>query len=299
MLLERFMMKICEEGEMRLDITDEERDEIIDKLIDDYIRSVFRDRRSAPARLLTLISRLRRTAILLITDILEEFSQSDFRPAFFELGIGSEGENSLESYVIKTPEGGDIRLYGKVDRVDTYKKGDDVYVRIVDYKTGSHDISLKDVEKGHELQMLLYLFAIWKSADKDFIEKIGAENGEIYPAGVQYYKVKMPEITMSGKPESEHLKAELQKKLERTGLSLDDVDIISAANRMGGTRYSPGEMLTLGHFGDLVNQVEEIVNDITGQMRSGSAKAEWKNPDKEQCSYCSMQPICRKGKNNG
>lgn len=299
MLLERFMMKICEEGEMRLDITEEERDEIIDKLIDDYIRSVFRDRRSAPARLLTLISRLRRTAILLITDILEEFSQSDFRPAFFELEIGAEGDNALESYVIKTPEGGDIRLYGKVDRVDTYKKGDDVYVRIVDYKTGSHDISLKDVEKGRELQMLLYLFAIWKSSDTAFLQKIGAEEGEIYPAGVQYYKVKMPDITMSEKPDADQLRGELQKKLVRTGLSLEDEDIISAANRMGGARYSPGEMLTLERFGDLVGQVEEIVTDITGQMRSGDAKARWKNPDKDQCSYCCMQPICRKGKNNG
>ncbi|MBQ8696621.1 MAG: PD-(D/E)XK nuclease family protein, partial [Clostridia bacterium] len=276
-----------------------ERDEIIDRLIDDYIRSVFREKRAASPRLLTLITRLRRTAILLISDILEEFGQSDFCPAFFELGIGFEGDNTLESYVINTPDGTDIRLYGKVDRVDTYKKGDDVYVRIVDYKTGSHDISLEDVEKGRELQMLLYLFAIWKSSDSSFREKIGAERGDIYPAGVQYYKIKMPDVSLSSKPAEDELTHTLQEKLERTGLSLDDEEIVSAANKLGGNRYSPGEMLTLERFGALVTRVEEIVTDITGQMRSGEAKAEWKNPDKDQCSYCSMQPICRKGKNNG
>ena len=295
LLLERFMQKICEGGEMRLDINEDECGELIDDLIDDYICAVFRDKRTAPARLLTLISRLRRTALLLINEILEEFRQSDFRPEFFELNVGYNNEDSLESYIIETPDGGTVSLRGKVDRVDTYKKGDDVYVRIIDYKSGSKDIKLSDVEKGHELQMLLYLFAIWKTKDAAFIKKIGAENGEIRPAGVQYYKVKMPDLIENSQPDRDTLLSTLYGKIVRTGLSLSDSDIIDAANRSGGKRYSPGELISLERFGELVGEVEAVIADITGQMRSGQAKAEWKNADKDECQYCTMQPICRKG----
>lgn len=295
MLMERFMMRLCQDGSMALDMSESEREEIIDELIDDYICAIFRDRRSAPPRLLTLISRLRRTALLLIGDVLEEFAQSDFRPAFFELGIGYTGDNTLDSYVINTPDGGSISLRGKVDRVDTYKKGEDVYVRIIDYKTGSHDIRLADVEKGEGLQMLLYLFAIWKTGDEQFRRKLGAENGEILPAGVQYYKVRMPDVIEKVQPDKDELISTLTGKISRTGMSLNDEEIIAAANKPGGRRYSPGELLTLERFGDLVTQVEDVIAEIAGRMRSGAAKAEWNGNGRKECEYCKMQPICRKG----
>lgn len=295
MLMERFMMRICEGGGMTLDISISEREKIIDELIDDYICAIFRDKRSVPPRLLTLINRLRRTALLLIDDILEEFEHSDFRPAFFELGIGFDGENTVDSYVINTPDGGSISLRGKVDRVDTYKKGDDVYVRIVDYKTGSHDIRLSDIEKGEELQMLLYLFAIWKTNDEGFTRRLGAENGEILPAGVQYYKVRMPNVIETVQPDKDELVASLKGKISRTGMSLNDETVISAANKSGGKRYSPGQLLTLGQFGELVTQVEDVVTELTGNMRSGIADARWNGDPKKECQYCKMLPICRKG----
>ncbi len=294
MLLERFMSKICEDGEMRTDITDGERDELIDSLIDEYIRSVFRERRAASPRLLTLISRLRRTAILLIDNIMDEFRNSDFRPAFFELEISESGENALDSYVIETPNGGTVRLYGKIDRVDTYKKGDDVYVRIVDYKTGNHDIKLSDIEKGKDLQMLLYLFAIWKTKDADFIRKIGAENGEIIPAGVEYYMAKNPGLNLYRAQGEEELRKALSARIARNGIALADEEVLTASDKSEDRRFTPKTLIALEEFGDILSKIEDTVCEISRQMRSGEAKAEWKGPEKEPCKYCSMQPVCRK-----
>lgn len=60
------------------------------------------------ARLRTLMARLRRTALLLIENILEEFQHSDFRPAFFELSISDsakEGGPCVSPYAVTLPDG--------------------------------------------------------------------------------------------------------------------------------------------------------------------------------------------------
>lgn len=130
---------------------------------------------------------------MLIENILEEFQHSDFRPAFFELSISDsakEGGPCVSPYAVTLPDGKKIRLYGKIDRVDAYQKDGKIYIRIVDYKTGSKNLSMDLIEKGQEMQMLLYLFAIWKNKDPAFLEQLGAQGREIVPAGAQYYIAK-------------------------------------------------------------------------------------------------------------
>ena len=58
------------------------------------------------------------------------------------------------------PTGQKILLRGSVDRVDILKKGEENYIRIIDYKTGSKEFKLSDILYGLNLQMLIYLYAI-------------------------------------------------------------------------------------------------------------------------------------------
>ena len=62
-------------------------------------------------------------------------------------------EENLNSYYIQyiiaeLPDGTFAHIYGVADRVDICRKGNDVYVRVVDYKSGKKDFSLKDIELG-------------------------------------------------------------------------------------------------------------------------------------------------------
>ena len=289
MLLERFMSHICNEGEIRLDISKEETEEIIDALIEDYIRRVFGDKRNAGARLLTLITRLRRTSLLLINNILDEFRNSDFRPAFFELQISTRDDDSVAPVKIPLPDGTNVFLYGKIDRVDTLKKGDDVYIRIVDYKTGNKTLSLDRLRKGQEMQMILYMYSLWKTKDKKFIEKIGAEKGEIIPAGVEYYIAKAPVKSFLCKTPSEEVIDAADRAICRNGIRIcEDTENDIA------TRYDVKDVCTLEQFGKLSDEITKTVSEITLSIKSGESSAKWLGDEKNECEYCDMRPICRK-----
>ena len=55
-----------------------------------------------------------------------------------------------------------------VKAMDLYENGDEIYVRIVDYKTGKHEFSFREVLDGTDIQLILYLFAVVSSKPDRF-----------------------------------------------------------------------------------------------------------------------------------
>ena len=102
-------------------------------------------------------------------------------PTHFELSFGSYpgmGERDRQStttpYAIDDPEtGDDVRLAGKIDRIDRTADGSFV---VFDYKTGRMP-SVADIDTGLNLQLPLYLLAA-----ESLFEKIGLREG----AGAAY-----------------------------------------------------------------------------------------------------------------
>lgn len=76
-------------------------------------------------------------------------------PAHIEEGFGGFGSPDVTIEVGGEP----IRLIGKIDRIDRVDEGGAPSYLVLDYKTGSTDIPLKQIEKGRSLQMLIYLEA--------------------------------------------------------------------------------------------------------------------------------------------
>jgi len=272
-------------------------EKIVDEIIKDYLRQVLRDKQQISARLQTLIKRLRRTALLLIENILDEFRHSDFRPAFFELSISEpkvQDDLSIAPHAVTLPDGKQVYLYGKIDRVDCYQKNGSVYIRIVDYKTGVKNLSLDLIEKGQEMQMLLYLFAIWKTKDQAFLEKLGVKDGELLPAGIQYYIAKASSLKLDNPQNAQDIYEEAKKKIIRNGILLNDDDVLYAMDKTGTGQYLTKEVRTLEQFGEMVRSIEKNICELGCQLKSGTAKAEWKGDPAHPCAYCDMKPVCRK-----
>ncbi|MBR5314405.1 MAG: PD-(D/E)XK nuclease family protein, partial [Clostridia bacterium] len=306
-ILERFMAAITDEDGFHADIEDGKVVELVDEVVNEYISSIFGNLNEHSARLMQLLNRLRRTTLLLVRNILAEFRQSDFVPTFFELPIYNDKEGGISPYEIELEDGSKLLLHGFVDRVDTYKKGKDVYVRIVDYKSGDKKFSFNDIEKGLNIQMLLYLFAVWNTKEEWFKERIKCE-GEILPAGILYHSAQAPLMDVSNESELDSVYDKALKSISKSGLLLRDIDVLKAMDKEMKGLYIPFKtnkdgslaktdyLITIEEFGNLANRIDGILKNIGKNIKTGKVEAKPIEEDSQEspCRYCRMKPICRR-----
>jgi ATP-dependent helicase/nuclease subunit B len=308
-ILECFMTSVKTDNGIRTDLTDTEIELISDKIINEYIGSVIHNTADRSNRILQLFRRLKRTSMLLIRNLLDEFGQSNFVPSFFELPIRFGDGEAAEPFSVPLPDNTNAYVFGKVDRVDTYKKGNDVYIRVVDYKTGVKDFSLSDIELGLNLQMLLYLFALWLNPSDTFKEKAGCEkNGKILPAGVLYFSASAPELSLEKEENKDTVTSKANSALTRKGLLIDDKEILGAMEKSFGGNYIPVKLKadgnftaaspvqTLEGFGSIMRDISDTINKLGKQLKDGRADAlPQKKSGHNACEYCPQKPICRIG----
>ena len=149
--------------------------------------------------------------------------QSRFRPADYELPIGhpdGETEEGVRPLTLTLPDGARISVQGKVDRVDVCRENGRTYLRVVDYKTGSKQFDLSQVAEGLNLQMLIYLMAIWENG--------GERYGPVTPAGVLYLPARLPLVSVPRDTQGEELEKAQTRAMRMNGLLLDDPAVIEA-----------------------------------------------------------------------
>ena len=87
----------------------------------------------------------------------EQVRRGNFIPTGFETEFGDESIKPI-SYTLKN--GKDIKLVGKIDRIDVFKGENSDFLRIIDYKSSKRDIDLNQVYAGLQLQLFVYMNAI-------------------------------------------------------------------------------------------------------------------------------------------
>ena len=158
-ILERLFSYLSSEGKRITDIDEEETLSAVKDITAKYIEDISPDGSEHTPRMKHLFDRLYNAVLILVKNLQKEFSQSEFNPRFFEFQITEKDENAPSPIKFTAQNGTRIALYGNIDRVDTYEDNGNVYVRVVDYKTGSKDFSLESIEYGLNMQMLIYLFS--------------------------------------------------------------------------------------------------------------------------------------------
>lgn len=306
-ILEKVIAALFSDSEKRQNITDDELKALIDKVVKEILGGIFGDQSELNARFGALVSRLNRTVLLLVKNILKEFENSDFIPRFFELNIG-KGEKGTSPFEVTLSDGTRLKINGIVDRVDTYEKDGDVFVRVVDYKTGTREHSLKNISLGLDMQMLLYLFSLCKNGANGFKNSLGiSENGKIHPAGVLYQPSYVPTMSVDNDKTPEESLSLFEKKLTRFGILLDRPEILDAMEHGLSSNFIPvtvkkdalsvskGELKSLEGFGELMSEVTDILTKIGERLKHGAASAvPLKTPAIDACQYCEMRVVCRK-----
>jgi len=269
--------------------------QLVERRIADYVRLYFGGLEEKSQRFQYLFRRLSREVHQVAADMAEELRCSAFTPLDFELTFGKEGDLPP---VELTGDGVDLILSGAVDRVDGWIRGDALYLRVVDYKTGRKQFSLSDIWYGLGMQMLLYLFTLARHGGDHY------GNRAIVPAGALYAPARDQTVLASKRSTAEEVEKLRRKDLTRSGLILRDPILIEAMEHGEGLRFLPvkfakdgspqgDSLVTAQELMRLERHVEEALlswgremgqGDIVPLPHSGSAAL--------PCDYCDYRMAC-------
>lgn len=264
--------------------------------IEQYVQHELHNFQSRNARFRYLFARLRRTAYAVIDQVAKELRCSDFVPLEFELSFGDGG--TLPAVVVSEPDG-ELRIGGKVDRVDGWVKDGKLYLRVVDYKSGRKEFDLSAVKMGLDIQMLLYLFTLQKEGAAHF-------GREIEPAGVLYLPARDEILSAERNITPERLQSEREKTLRRSGLLLAEPAVLQAMEhdsltephflplRVGRDGQLSGSIASAAQLGRLGRYVEELLHQIAGEIRQGNIDADpcCRSEEDSACQFCDWADAC-------
>ncbi len=279
-------------GDSLFNLTDENRLAEIKAIMAAYLADKLGGEEKS-SRFMRLYEMLAQTINDVAARLTEEFKVSKFRPVDFELKIGCDGD--IPSYSLDIPTGGRISISGAVDRVDTATVNGKTYVRVVDYKLSGKDFKLSDVMHGLNMQMLIYLFTLWKN---------GAERyGELNPAGVLYYTARAATASGNRGSETADLLEESRKSLRMQGIVLDNKDVVLAMDIRGEGRFIPvtvtdeqmkGDLIGLARLEKLKAKADSLLVEMATELKNGNIAAipAYGANYKNVCQYCDYASVC-------
>ncbi len=289
-----YLHKVMEEFGKELDkkdiyaMTDDELDILMQKKAK-HIAAVFEDGAfliDAKREFLSnqLIQTARRSGQVYVKGI----KQSGFTPIAHEMtfDIGRD----FGPIKIELPDGKNVFLRGKIDRVDKYTIGDEKWFRAVDYKSGRKSIDLTGIMTGENLQLFVYANAL-------------KENIDAKAAGVFYFPLR------NDYTDEEKDRSDVEKL---NGIFVDNANVINGLDTSidaGGkseivnlrfkkdkSPYKSEAIKTRTFFEAALKASMNTAKDLCVMMDAGDMQV---NPiaDKNTsaCAYCDYQNICRFG----
>ncbi|MBR6676455.1 MAG: PD-(D/E)XK nuclease family protein [Clostridia bacterium] len=300
-VLENFMKEAAREKAFPM--SDEAVISRTERLISEYAKKVLPESRTE-GYVDHLFERITGSLHFFAKALNREFSQSRFEPHSFELKVGFSDD--LPAIPIRLENGHDLTVRGIVDRVDILREGGNVYVRVVDYKTGSKTFSLSKVMKGENIQLLLYLFALCNMPDDCSFAKELLPNGErLVPAGAVYFSAKPGDISSDKFISRDETESFALGEISRTGIVLGDTAVIEAMDKELSGEYAPAYLDKKGNlkgsfaeteadFKIIENTITEFLQGVGNRLVTGEAGS---CPTgfgvSSPCKWCAMKPLCR------
>ncbi|MCR4593880.1 MAG: PD-(D/E)XK nuclease family protein [Clostridiales bacterium] len=263
-----------------------------DEIIDRYICEQMGGYEEKPQSFIRRIKLIKKTAFNVLLRLIYEFANCDFVPVDFELEIGKD----VEMYKIPLDDGESICIKGKIDRVDKLVKDGKTYIRIVDYKSTGKKFELGKVFEGINMQMLIYLFALWENGKDKY--------DNIVPAGILYYPAVNPNGLVNNRNmTAEELRNSKKKSFQMKGMVINDPEIIEAMDHIGNRTLieasikdglAVGNVISIENLMRLKDRVDDILRQMVNKLYDGDVDA---NPlvtvSSFPCDFCDYHDVCK------
>lgn len=242
---------------------------------------------------------LKRTAKALLYQV----RQGKFTPDSFEISFSYVED--MESVNFRLSEEEKMHLRGRIDRIDTLEKDDKLYVKIIDYKSGSTSFQFLNIYHGLQLQLVVYMNAALEIMEKRH------PNQQVVPAGIFYYHVNDPVIESENALSEEDLQKKIFRELKLNGLTNADREIIDSMDQgmekavsvnsdvipvgvnKDGSLKKASKVMGTEDFAALSAYVNETILHLGQRMVQGDISVSpYSLSDRTGCDYCEYRAIC-------
>ncbi len=244
-----------------------------------------------------LVRRIKEESKKTVLGLTANVLKGDFTPTHVELSFNNK-DGSVKPISFST-ENGEVRFYGQIDRVDTFKQDEEKFAIAIDYKTGHVSADLKSVYYGIKVQLYVYLLAL-------------KSNLGYRPVGAFYLPIKSGYTTQSDKGQYRFVgqfaaREDIMLALDREVFATAQ---FKAENGEDGKKTTQSTVLPTGvsytKKGDLKLSIrkpcsEEDIDkicDYVGKIIPIALKEieegyiERSPLTKDTCKHCAYKPIC-------
>ena len=246
------------------------------------------------------IGRMERILNRSVETIQYQLCKGTFTPESYELSFSSVSD--LESVNIALSSEERMQLSGRIDRVDIYENDKQVYVKVVDYKSGEKHFDIVALYHGLQLQLVVYMNAAMELQKKKHPDK------EVEPAALLYYHVEDPVIETQSALTPEELNDKIVESLRTTGVVNSSLDMIKQLDQdlTGKSQVVPVELKVDGTVSayrsktlqeDQLQMVSQYVSQKVKETGKRILEGEisinpYENGNKNACTYCAFQAVC-------
>ncbi len=294
-VLDRFAGILEKEGKDWASLDPKESEELVSRAVDEYCREYEQGMLSDDERSAYTVLRIKKMMIRTVETLKHQLAQGKFKVADHEYSF---------KRMIDLPEG-KLLLNGKIDRIDLYEEGGKVYVKIVDYKSGGHELDLTDVYYGLNEQLVVYMKEALKREEELHPGK------EAVPSAMFYYLIDNPLIGAEKLSEGESPAEEILKELRPNGImeesddnlenlagDFKDVSLAIPVKRNKDTRpdkYSEKNLASADEIRHMTEYTEGLIKKMASEILNGNIAVSpfIKDERKSACAFCRFNGICR------
>lgn len=273
-------------------LSDEERRSLVSESIhavaDNYGNTILK----STSRNEYLIKRMEDLADKTLWAIGKQLADGLFTPDTFEKGFLTRIED--------LPHDVSFFMKGKIDRIDICEDDENVYVKVVDYKTGHADFDLFKTYYGLKIQLFTYM------REAIAYEKKKHEGKNVIPAGLLYYNIDNP-IVETKQTDDSAIEELIRKELRMKGVVNSNKNIISKLDSTEGTSLNipvtvgksgnidaskskvltTEELLAVGRYVDKEN-LDKATKILDGSIHINP----YEKGNENSCAYCPYNSVC-------
>ncbi|MDD3335535.1 MAG: PD-(D/E)XK nuclease family protein [Eubacteriales bacterium] len=201
-------------------------------------------------------------------------------------------EKGMPPIVLQLPNGREVMVRGRIDRIDRFEHEGSVYLRVIDYKSSAQALDAARTWWGLQLQLLLYLGVCTDAVP----------GGK--PAGAFYFYVADP-LVESETDVQDVVEDILRKTFCLKGITLSEVEVLEAMDRgeepcvlppvflKSGELRKDAKALSLQQMNALIEHTRQVAAQLAGELYGGRTEIlPTREDQRAACELCDYHSIC-------